>query len=78
LDRTTRDARFGAAIASVRKRHRLNQSEIPGVSERQIRRIEQGSRPRVRTLEIMAKAHGLSLDAYLSEVAEQMEDPGEV
>jgi hypothetical protein len=74
LDRTTRDARFGAAVASLRKRHRLNQTDIQGVSERQIRRIEQGSRPRVRTLELMAKGHGLTLEAYLSMIAKQMAD----
>jgi hypothetical protein len=70
-ERTTHHARFGAAVEAVRKSHRLNQSDISGVSERQIRRIEKGSVPRVKTLEIMARVHGLALDDYLSKVAEK-------
>jgi hypothetical protein len=70
-ERTTHHARFGAAVAAVRKEYRLNQSDINGVSERHIRRIENGSIPRVRTLELMAQAHGLSLENYLNKVAEK-------
>jgi hypothetical protein len=70
-ERTTRHARFGAAVEAVRKEHRINQSDITGVSERQIRRIEKGSVPRVKTLELMARAHGLALDDYLITVAEK-------
>jgi hypothetical protein len=70
-ERTTHHARFGAAVAEVRKEYRLNQSDINGVSERQIRRIEKGSVPRVKTLELMARAHGLALDDYLNEVTEK-------
>lgn len=71
LERATHHARFGSAVAAVRKEHRLNQSDIKGVSERQIRRIEKGCVPRVQTLELVASAHGSSLDEYLSKVAEK-------
>lgn len=65
-----RDRRLGAAIAEVRDRRGLTQSQIPGVTERQIRRIEKGeSRPRIATLELLAEAHRLSLSEYLDEIA---------
>ncbi len=71
FERAIHHARFGAAVAAVRKEHRLNQSDINGVSERQIRRIEKGSFPRVQTLDLVARSHGLSLDDYLSKVADK-------
>lgn len=61
--------RFGAAVTSLRKEHQLRQSDIDGVSERQVRRIEGGAFPRAETLRRMAKAHGLALDEYLGELA---------
>ncbi len=33
---------FGKAIATLRKQYKLGQSDIIGLSERQVRRIEQG------------------------------------
>ena len=68
-DRLLHDTRFGAAVASVRKLHGLKQASFPGLSEREIRRIEKGvTRPRLSTLEILAEAHGMSLGDYLSSV----------
>jgi transcriptional regulator with XRE-family HTH domain len=61
---------FGKAIASLRKKHKLRQSDILGLSERQVRRIEQGEgSTKVDTLKLFAKAHGMDLDAYLDAVA---------
>ena len=68
---------FGAAVAAVRRQHSLAQSEITGVSERQVRRIEAGSLPRSTTLTLMAKAHRMSLDTYLAQIAEKMARLGE-
>lgn len=34
------------------------------------RKIEKGERTRVRTLEILAQSHGLSLKAYLDRIAD--------
>ena len=61
---------FGKAIATLRKQHKLRQSDIIGLSERQVRRIEQGEgSTKVDTLKLFAKAHGMELDAYLDAVA---------
>ena len=68
-DRLLHDTCFGAAVASVRNLHGLKQASFPGLSEREIRRIEKGvTRPRLSTLEILAEAHGMSLRDYLSSV----------
>lgn len=61
---------FGKAIATLRKQHNLRQSDIIGLSDRQVRRIEQGDgSTKVDTLRLFAKAHGMELDAYLDAVA---------
>ena len=72
-DRKTmlRDARLGEAVCQVREDRSLTQSQIPGLSERQMRRIEHGqSRPRLSTLELLAKAHRTSLSEYLDQLAQ--------
>lgn len=62
---------FGKAIATLRKQYKLRQSDIIGLSERQVRRIEQGDgSTKVDTLRLFAKAHGMDLDAYLDAVAD--------
>ncbi|MDG3495413.1 MULTISPECIES: DUF2442 domain-containing protein [Pseudanabaena] len=61
---------FGKAIATLRKQYKLRQSDIIGLSERQVRRIEQGEgSTKIDTLRLFAKAHGMELDAYLDAVA---------
>jgi transcriptional regulator with XRE-family HTH domain len=69
LVRVAHDRRFGEAVASLRRDRGLEQWAIPGVSERQVRRIEAGSIPRVSTLEKLAAAHGKKVDEYLAEIA---------
>ena len=69
IARVRHDERLGAAIAAVRTAHGLRQSDIPGLSERQVRRIESGGRTKVSTLELLARAHGMDLDEYLDAVA---------
>lgn len=73
-DRLLSDRRFGQAVSSVRKQHGLPQSGIPGLSERQIRRIEGGSRPRVTTIEQLAQAHGLTTITYLETIAHYLQE----
>ena len=68
-ERLMYEKRFGEAIATVRKAHNLKQSDIPGVSERHIRRIEKGTHPKLDTLRKLAQAHEMSLNEYLEEVA---------
>jgi hypothetical protein len=70
LVRLAHDRRFGEAVASLRQARGLEQSAIPGVSERQVRRIEAGSMPRVSTLEKLAAAHGMTVDDYLADIAD--------
>jgi hypothetical protein len=60
---------YGAAIAAVRKERGLKQTEMPGISERQLRRIEQSGDISVRMLKQLAEAHGMTLEDYLNLVA---------
>lgn len=71
--RIAHDKRFGKAVATVRKAHGLRQSDIPDLSERQVRRIERGARTTIATLERLAKAHGMNLDEYLNAVSRVVE-----
>jgi hypothetical protein len=48
---------FGKAIATLRKKYKLRQSDIIGLSERQVRRIEQGDgSTKIDTLRLFAQA----------------------
>lgn len=66
------DARYGAAIARFRLAKGLKQSEIEGLSERQVRRIEKGEGTSSEALRRLAAAHRMDLDEYLREVAENL------
>jgi hypothetical protein len=71
-DKASREeaARYAGAIRALREEHKLTQGDIPGLTERQVRRVEQGeSHPRSETLKKLAAAHGLSIDQYLKELA---------
>lgn len=70
LERLTHNKNFGRAIASIRKQYDLDKTDIPGVSDRQLRRIEnEGARPSIHTLTALAKAHNKDTNAYLGELA---------
>ncbi|MGK7931156.1 MAG: helix-turn-helix domain-containing protein [Microcystaceae cyanobacterium] len=60
---------FGKAIATLRKQHKLRQSDIIGLSDRQVHRIEKGENTKVETLKLLANAHGMKLNDYLNAVA---------
>lgn len=65
--------RYGAAIRSLREKADLTQSQIPGLTARQLRRIENGTcRATASALDSLAKAHGLEINAYMERVAEMM------
>lgn len=71
VERLAYDEAFGAAIRRVRERAGLRQADIPGVSTKQVGRIERGEvRPRLATLRLLAAAHGLDTSAYLEDVAQ--------
>lgn len=74
--KTLHDARYGEAIARLRKEDGLKQSQIEGLSERQVRRIEGGSNVTAKSLAHLAKAHRLSLDGYLNRLAERLQEVG--
>jgi DNA-binding transcriptional regulator YiaG len=73
-DKASREeaARYAGAIRALREDRGLTQDDIAGLTERQVRRVEQGeSAPRTETLRKLAAAHGLSLDGYLKELAKR-------
>jgi hypothetical protein len=62
--------RYCAKIRAVRQKHGIGQGDIPGLTSRQVRRIESGtSVPHLGTLEKLASAHGMSVSDYMSAVA---------
>ena len=65
--------RYGAAIRKLREDAGLLQSKIEGLTERQLRRIEQGECRATRTaLATLANAHGLDMNSYLERLAKAM------
>lgn len=65
--------RYGAAIRKVREEAGIPQSKIKGLTERQVRRIEQGEcRATAGAVTALAKAHGLDGNAYMERVARAM------
>lgn len=67
--KTVRDQRYGKAIAKLRSNRGLKQSDIKGLSDRQVRRIERGDSISYESLSRLAVAHGMNLDEYLHELA---------
>ncbi|MCC6806828.1 MAG: helix-turn-helix domain-containing protein [Deltaproteobacteria bacterium] len=65
-------ARYADAIRRLRIEKGLTQAGVPELSERQVRRLEEGqSMPRAATLARLATAHGMSTNEYLSELAKR-------
>jgi hypothetical protein len=75
VEKARHDTRYGAAIARLRLARGLKQSDIEGLSERQVRRIEKGEGTTSEALRLLAAAHRMDLDAYLKAVAEHVSDP---
>ena len=70
LDAVRKSKRIGAAIAELRRRRGLAAAGIRGLSDRQVRRIEQGlCVPRTGTFEKLAFAHEMTLSDYLDSLA---------
>ena len=67
--------RYGAAIRSLREEAGIRQSDIPGLSARQLRRIEQGKQAATSSsLKALARAHGMVIEEYLKELATRCSD----
>lgn len=61
---------YGSAIRSLRQRRGLLQSDINGLTPRQVGRIERGEcRATHSALTKLAKAHGINTSDYMAEVA---------
>jgi hypothetical protein len=71
--RVAQHAQFGGAVRAIREARGVTQGAIEGLSARHVRRIEGGLCPKVATLRLLAKAHGMELDQYLSAVAAEAE-----
>ena len=64
------NARYGRAIRKVRETAGIRQSQVGGLTDRQVRRIESGvCRASTAALNALAKAHALDVNAYLERVA---------
>ncbi len=73
LNKIVHNKNLGRAIAAVRRQHKLDKTDIPGISDRQLRRIEnEGARPGSETLTVLAKAHKMNVNIYLNEIANHM------
>ncbi|MFI5308009.1 MAG: DUF2442 domain-containing protein [Polyangiales bacterium] len=65
-------ARYAAAIRKLREERELRQTDIDGLSERQVRRLEEGeTMPHSSTLKKLALAHGMSIQDYLRELGKR-------
>ncbi|MCZ6633020.1 MAG: hypothetical protein O7G87_06405, partial [bacterium] len=69
IERLQSDSAFGRAIATFRKQNGLVQTDITGLSERHVRRIENGASTKIASLKHFAQAHNLKLNDYLNELA---------
>ena len=64
--------RLNKAMRAFREEREILQTGIPGLSDRQVRRLEQGdTMPHSSTLAKLAAAHGLTLERYLAELAKR-------
>lgn len=70
--RVMHDEAFGRAVRAFREEKGLRQSDIAGLSERQVRRIETGETVTLAAVDALAAAHGLSPDDYLNAIAERI------
>jgi hypothetical protein len=62
--------KYGAAIRGLREDHGLKQSDIKGIVDRHLRRIEHGQIAATSsTLKALAESHGVTLVDYLAELA---------
>jgi hypothetical protein len=70
-------ARYAKAIRQFREERGLKQSDIEGLTDRQVRRLEEGGTvPQIETLKRLAVAHGMTIDGYLKELARRSRKGG--
>jgi hypothetical protein len=64
--------RYGATIAKLRAAAGLRRTGIAGLSETEVRRVENGRGITQESMRRLAAAHGMAVDDYLREVAEHV------
>ena len=65
--------RYGAAIRKLRDEAGISQTQVKGITDRHLRRVEQGAcRATAKVLRNLATAHGMELNAYMDNLAEAM------
>jgi DNA-binding transcriptional regulator YiaG len=65
-------SRYADAIRRFREEQGLKQSQIAGLTDRQVRRLEEGATvPQIDTLRKLASSHGMTIDSYLRELAKR-------
>ncbi len=65
--------RYGKAVQKVREAAGLKPTDVAGLSEKQLRRIEKGEcRLTSNGIEALSKAHGLKANEYLQRLAEAL------
>jgi hypothetical protein len=65
---------YGAAIQALRKEKGLRQSDVEGLTPRQVGRIESGQcRATLSALRKLAKAHDMSVSEYMEEVSRHLQ-----
>ncbi len=69
LQELAQDEIFGKAVSSIRQKMNITQDTIAGLSERQVRRIENGEKASLKSIEALSKAHHLPLKEYLNLLA---------
>lgn len=74
FDTTVQNAGYGAAIRALRIERGLRQIDVPGLSARQVRRVERDGTTSLDALRALADAHDLPLDAYLDALADRAAD----
>jgi hypothetical protein len=65
--------RYGAAIRKIREESGILQSKAEGLTDWQVRRIEQGEcRATSAAISALAKAHGLHANTYMARLTQAM------
>ena len=73
IEKSQYNKSLGKAIATVRKAHNLKQHEIEGLSDRDLRRVEnEGHQLTLDALKKLAIAHKMQLEDYLVEVTRKI------
>ncbi len=64
---------YGRAVRHLREKAGISASEVKGISEKQLRRIEAGDcRLTSNAIEALSEAHGMKGNAYLQKLAESL------